>query len=152
MNFDEYQKLAMRTAPSKDKLTLEMHSLHGMASEVGELHGIYQKTYQGHSMEKHHAMSEDWITVYRELCDLGAELYDMPFNKDVFGEYLKRKGWIWYPCKSENGKRPKVCNFDKANSAILRVANHLVYVSNHEYYDTWDCGNKSVYGYWAKLN
>ena len=98
------------------------------------------------------AMSEDWITVYRELCDLGAELYDMPFNKDVFGEYLKRKGWIWYPCKSENGKRPKVCNFDKANSAILRVANHLVYVSNHEYYDTWDCGNKSVYGYWSKLN
>ena len=98
------------------------------------------------------AMSEDWITVYRELCDLGAELYDMPFNKDVFGEYLKRKGWIWHPCKTENGKRPKVCNFDKANSAILRVANHLVYVSNHEYYDTWDCGNKSVYGYWAKLN
>ena len=98
------------------------------------------------------AMSEDWITVYRELCDLGAELYDMPFNKDVFGEYLKRKGWIWHPCKSENGKRPKVCNFDKANNAILRVANHLVYVSNHEYYDTWDCGNKSVYGYWTKLN
>ena len=98
------------------------------------------------------AMSEDWITVYRELCDLGAELYDMPFNKDVFGEYLKRKGWIWYPCKTENGKRPKVCNFDKANSAILRVANHLVYVSNHEYYDTWDCGNKAVYGYWTKLN
>lgn len=98
------------------------------------------------------AMREDWITVYRELCDLGAELYDMPFNKDVFGEYLKRKGWIWHPCKSENGKRPKVCNFDKANSAILRVANHLVYVSNHEYYDTWDCGSKSVYGYWAKLN
>ena len=43
MNFDEYQKLAMRTAPRKDKLTLEMHSLHGMTSEVGELHGIYQK-------------------------------------------------------------------------------------------------------------
>lgn len=98
------------------------------------------------------AMSEDWITVYRELCDLGAELYDMPFNKDVFGEYLKRKGWIWHPCKSENGKRPKVCNFDKANSAILRVANHLVYVSDNKYYDTWDCGNKSVYGYWSKLN
>ena len=98
------------------------------------------------------AMMEDWITVYRELCDLGAELYDMPFNKDVFGEYLKRKGWIWYPCKSENGKRPKVCNFDKANSAILRVANHLVYVSDNKYYDTWDCGNKSVYGYWKKLN
>lgn len=47
MNFDEYQKLAMRTAPSKDKLTLEMHSLHGMASEVGELHGIYQKNFMG---------------------------------------------------------------------------------------------------------
>ena len=98
------------------------------------------------------AMGEDWITVYRELCDIGAELYDMPFAKDVFGEYLKRRGWTWHPSKIENGKRPKVCNFNKASNAILRVANHLVYVSNHEYYDTWDCGNKSVYGYWSKLN
>lgn len=70
MNFDEYQKLAMRTAPSKDKLTLEMHSLHGMASEVGEIHGIYQKTYQGHAMEKHHAMSEmsDLLWFIAEWC------------------------------------------------------------------------------------
>ena len=70
MNFDEYQKLAMRTAPSKDKLTLEMLSLHGMASEVGELHGIYQKTYQGHAMEKHHAMSEmsDLLWFIAEWC------------------------------------------------------------------------------------
>lgn len=98
------------------------------------------------------AIGEEWITVYHELCDIGAQLYDMPFATDVFGEYLKRKGWIWHPCKIENGKRPKVCNFNKANNAILRVANHLVCISDNKYYDTWDSGYKAVYGYWAKLN
>lgn len=70
MNFNEYQQLAMRTAPSKDKLTLEMHALHGMASEVGEIHSVYQKTYQGHAMEKHHAMSEisDLLWFIAEWC------------------------------------------------------------------------------------
>lgn len=76
----------------------------------------------------------------------------MPFAKDVFGEYLKRRGWTWHPSKIEDGKRPKVCNFNKASNAILRVANHLVCVSDNKYYDTWYSGDRSVYGYWSKLN
>lgn len=49
MTGNEYQKQAARTInhdlfPSQ----LEMHALHGMVSEIGELHSIYQKIYQGH--------------------------------------------------------------------------------------------------------
>lgn len=70
MDFNTYQRLAMRTAPSKEKEVLEMHALHGMASEVGEVHSIYQKTYQGHDMDKHHAMSEisDLLWFIAEWC------------------------------------------------------------------------------------
>lgn len=70
MDFNEYQKLAIRTAPTKDKLSLEMHSLHGMSSEVGEIHGIYQKAYQGHAHDKHHVMSEisDLLWFIAEWC------------------------------------------------------------------------------------
>lgn len=63
MTFDEYQALARRT---QNKALSEMekgyHALHGMASEVGEIHGIYQKAYQGHVQ-----VNED---VLKELGDL----------------------------------------------------------------------------------
>ena len=70
MDFNEYQKLAMRTVPTKDTLTMEMHSLHGMSSEVGEIHGVYQKAYQGHAHDKHHVMSEisDLLWFIAEWC------------------------------------------------------------------------------------
>lgn len=49
MTGNEYQILASRTI-SRDmtKLSQESHALHGMVAEIGELHGIYQKYYQGH--------------------------------------------------------------------------------------------------------
>lgn len=52
MTGNEYQKLASRTISTKmSPADKEMHALHGMVGEIGELHSIYQKIYQGH-MEK----------------------------------------------------------------------------------------------------
>ena len=49
MTGNEYQKLASRTM-GKDwtHSQYEHHALHGMVGEIGELHSIYQKMYQGH--------------------------------------------------------------------------------------------------------
>ena len=50
MTGNEYQKLASRTIPDDFTETdKEYHALHGMVGEIGELHSIYQKTYQGHT-------------------------------------------------------------------------------------------------------
>ena len=48
MNFNEYQQLAARTMPKLTDDEMTMHALHGMAGEIGELHSVYQKKYQGH--------------------------------------------------------------------------------------------------------
>lgn len=41
--------MASRTIdPEMSRAGKEYHALHGMVSEIGELHGIYQKKYQGH--------------------------------------------------------------------------------------------------------
>ena len=49
MTGNEYQKLASRTINrTMSKAEQEYHALHGMVSEIGELHGIYQKEFQGH--------------------------------------------------------------------------------------------------------
>lgn len=48
MTGNEYQKLAARTINNNLGVSeLEHHALHGMVSEVGELHSLYQKNISG---------------------------------------------------------------------------------------------------------
>ena len=71
MNLNEYQKLAARTINGDlTELQKEYHALHGMCSEVGEIHGLYQKTYQGHQGSKRHMKKElgDLLWFIAEYC------------------------------------------------------------------------------------
>lgn len=87
MTGNEYQLLASRTM--NEHLTdveKVLHALHGMVGEIGELHSLYQKAYQGHEMEEHHAMSEvsDLLWFIAEYCTvMGWDLDDvMRYNID----------------------------------------------------------------------
>jgi len=78
MTLNEYQQLAARTVRQEMGATARaIHALHGMVSEIGELHGIYQKTYQGHKFDPNHAMKEvgDLMWFIAEYCGaMGWEL------------------------------------------------------------------------------
>lgn len=68
---NEYQRLAARTINKKNnKLAMEDHALKGMVAEVGELHGIYQKAYQGHLINEEHLKKEcgDILWMIAEFC------------------------------------------------------------------------------------
>lgn len=47
-----------------------MHALHGMSGEVGEIHSIYQKSYQGHVIDQAHLKKEigDLLWFIAEYC------------------------------------------------------------------------------------
>lgn len=72
LTLNEYQRLAARTI-NKARLTrigwME-HALHGLSAEVGELHGLYQKEMQGHSLDEEHLMKEcgDILWMLAEFC------------------------------------------------------------------------------------
>ena len=53
-----------------DKKEMKMHALYGMASEVGELLGIFQKVYQGHEPDEEHIKKElgDALWMITEFC------------------------------------------------------------------------------------
>ena len=71
MKLNEYQKLAYRTVADKDNVVaMEFHALHGLAGEVGELHSLYQKSYQGHKFDETHAKKElgDLLWFVAEYC------------------------------------------------------------------------------------
>ena len=72
MTGNEYQKLAARTInPDATRADQEYHALHGMVGEIGELHSIYQKRYQGHyELNDEHRKKElgDLLWFVAEYC------------------------------------------------------------------------------------
>lgn len=81
MTGNEYQKLASRTINQDLDEELQMyHALHGMVGEIGEIHSIFQKIYQGHDPSDEHMKKElgDLLWFIAEFCTaLGWELEDV---------------------------------------------------------------------------
>ena len=100
------------------------------------------------------ALNEEWSVIYADLCELGGHIYRMPNDKDCFKTYLTRRGFQRTPISNKKGsKRPTVRSFaeeHKTGTYVLEVAHHLVTVKDGHYYDIWDCGNKSLYGFWNR--
>lgn len=69
MTGNEYQKLAARTM-NPSVLEPTYHALHGMVGEIGELHSLYQKVYQGHELNDEHLKKElgDLLWFIAEYC------------------------------------------------------------------------------------
>lgn len=95
---------------------------------------------------------ETWEKVFDLLYPIARELQCMPNNKPCYGKFLKEKGFEYKGISNKKGsKRPTVDDFTKDHKDgkyVLLVANHLVASINGKYFDTWDSGNKSLYGYW----
>jgi hypothetical protein len=100
------------------------------------------------------AVDRDWDTVYKVLCNIGYRLKDMPNGNDTWREFLKINGFTEHKITVKKGsKRGTVAEFaekNKKGTYVLQVANHNVTVVDGFYYDTWDCGDKSLYSYWEK--
>lgn len=71
MDFSDYQRLAARTINLDiSREDIIKHALFGMCSEIGELHGLYQKVYQGHEIDEEHLKKElsDVLWFIAEYC------------------------------------------------------------------------------------
>lgn len=88
MTANEYQELASRTM--NYELTTEdqqYHALHGMVGEIGEIHSIFQKVYQGHELDQEHIKKElgDLLWFIAEFCTVGGvtleEIMQMNIDK-----------------------------------------------------------------------
>ena len=86
--FDEYKKLAMRTAaiPEEDKESRLTHAVLGLASEAGEVAGLLQKEFQGHERDKNHIKKElgDCLWMIAEACDaLGISMTEVAITNII---------------------------------------------------------------------
>ena len=71
MQMNEYQKAAARTI-KKDLNPKQVlhHALHGLVGEVGEIHSLFQKAFQGHPLDPMHLKKEtgDALWMIAEIC------------------------------------------------------------------------------------
>ena len=81
MTLEEYRQLAARTInPKCTLMEQEMHALHLLSAEVGEIHSLYQKVYQGHDLNEEELALElgDLLWGIAELCSAkGWKLVDI---------------------------------------------------------------------------
>lgn len=99
-----------------------------------------------------------WIDTFK-MCEPVIEKYQLLPNyfffagqEDYIVEMLKLKR---YKISNKKGsKRPTVksfCSTHPQGVYLLKVAHHVVAVVDGKYYDTWDCGEKSLYGYYERV-
>ena len=81
-------------------------------------------------------------TIFGGTCDIGKQ-------------NLARLGFEYHGISNKRGTtRPTVDSFAKAHphgSYILKAAHHVVACVDGKYYDTWDSGYKSLYGYYERM-
>ena len=90
---------------------------------------------------------------YHIVLSIKWQIFDCPIKTRK--EILSELGFEYTGVSNKRGtKRPTVSSFAKEHKTgtyIINVANHVVAVVDGIYYDTWDSGDCSVYGYFKKL-
>lgn len=99
------------------------------------------------------ALGKEWVEVFDDLTPIAREM-QVPYNcRPCYEKYMTEQGMTYTGVSNKKGtKRPTVDSFakdHKEGTYVLRAAHHLVTVKDGVYYDTWDCGNKSLYGWFA---
>lgn len=100
------------------------------------------------------ALDMEWLEVFDEITPISREM-QVPFNcKPCYSKYLENKGFEYKGISNKKGsKRPTVKSFaneHREGTYVLRLAHHIVTVVDGFYYDTFDSGFYSLYGYWEK--
>ena len=104
------------------------------------------------------ALGVSWIEAFELTIPYCKEyqctnIFDMP--EKLTTQIMSKLGFVYHGISNAKGsKRPTVASFARSHKTgvyLLNVANHEVTVIDGVYYDTWDCGYKSLYGYYEKI-
>ena len=96
---------------------------------------------------------QSWERTYIELAVQGFMMHDMPSSNNVWGMYLKSKGFDRYiipnTCPDCYTVR-EFCEDNPNGEFMLATGTHVIAVKDGNYYDTWDSGDEVPIYYWRK--
>lgn len=93
-----------------------------------------------------------WLEAFDEIVPVARKMQCSIMEKTCCERLLSEKGFVYQGISNKKGSnRPTVEEFardHKEGRYFLTLANHCVACVDGTYYNTWDCGWKSLYGYW----
>lgn len=96
----------------------------------------------------------DWFDVFDGLSKSARANQWMMGIRENITDFVATLGYEWHPITPKRGeRRPTVAAFAKSHPDdvyIMLIAGHAVGGKYGKYMDIWDCGYKSLYGYWLK--
>lgn len=93
-----------------------------------------------------------WLAIFDILVESARKNFSMVNDQSNVERVLEQLGFekVSYAKGRSRETVREFCRNHPDTTAVLRVANHEVCVSNGKYYDTWDCGNYTAYCYYVK--
>ena len=91
------------------------------------------------------ALGQTWVQTYLELCVQGLIMSDMPSANQVWGSYLRAKGYKKSSLLAECPDCYTIkdfCRDHRYGVYILGTGTHVVTVVDGHYIDDWDSGDE----------
>ena len=103
------------------------------------------------------AFNMDWVTAFDRLCEYARKAQCLPNQYKATKPFLEDAGWHYTSFKrgskmtvADLAKMYTLCSKPFIVNVCVGYRTHFVTVQEGKYYDTWDCGNKYIYGYWEQ--
>lgn len=99
------------------------------------------------------ATGASWEETYLDLCAEGLRRGDMPSANQVWGAYLRRKGFRRRALPDNCPDCYTVADFAQEHPRglyVLAIGGHVVTVRDGKWLDSWDSGGEVPAYYWIK--
>lgn len=99
------------------------------------------------------ALGQDWHETFLALAIYGYVFCDMPNSDDLWGMYLKTKGFRRFIIPDDGIGKYTVedfCADHPEGVFLLALKSHVVAVVDGDYFDTFDCGGETPIYYWIR--
>lgn len=102
------------------------------------------------------ATNQTWLETFDGLCEYARNAQCLPNQEPAYKPYLEIKGWHYISIAkkkmsvSDVAKMFTLCDSPFILYIRTGYRTHMVTIQGGKYFDTWDSGNKLVYGYWSK--
>lgn len=100
-------------------------------------------------------MNMTWLEVFDELVEIARENQDIINSNTTYEQMLKNHNCVYHKFPRSE-KKPLLKHFAKQNKnskifCLVRVGygGHCVCIEDGNWYDTWDCGEYKLTGYWT---